>query len=130
MPLFDILVSGTRESALTADEARRGLTGRLFRHPLRLGGVEPCLAARFYLPTVFRIGLATFETVHVAFSPAGFEPRVATRPSDLRRGEGDATSSHAENLMPHMTAHEPPRGWLVMLKTNDKGNPFPGLTLN
>lgn len=32
--------------------------------------------------------------------------------------------------MPHMTAHEPPRDWLAMLKTNDKGNPLPGLTLN
>jgi hypothetical protein len=29
-----------------------------------------------------------------------------------------------------MTAHEPPRDWLAMLKTNDKGNPHPGLTLN
>jgi len=32
--------------------------------------------------------------------------------------------------MPHMTAHEPACDWLAMLKTNDKGNPLPGLTLN
>ncbi len=26
--------------------------------------------------------------------------------------------------MPHMTAFTPPRDWLAMLKTNDKGIPF------
>jgi hypothetical protein len=39
--MFDILVSGTRESALTADEARRGLTGRLFRIHFALEASNP-----------------------------------------------------------------------------------------
>jgi len=45
-----------------------------------------------------------------------------------RRGDEDAHIRHG-NLMPHMTAFTP-RDWLAMLKTNDKGNPLPGLTLN